>query len=649
MWYTPKHDEHGRIIDPIGQTPAERKEKMTATPAGNRVIRPPLYVETPKETVRIAASISSQDPMSSLSLQQQPSTIDHVDLSTFELKSSSIEASIPESFVVPTAPSESHPRPEEPNSKAASSNHNHANEFSDVPDFVVGETTTGTDTVVSALVETSALPDISTSSTDLALIQIPDQYLAILKIPPKPSQRVSTKAWELHYAVRIDTNKKSLIKRRLCILNCCGKKTGWTLKQVGPTKFTGKGETHIIEEGVFHLDCSSGKLEKNEHKRVVLAFYPIRRGLFTALFQMKANGYVIQCNVEVVVDSGRENGSSSFSSTSLSNSFSFSDSSLGIEKDSPSAFDLKQYLARLQKVGNGLSSLTSSVSSSLQDNAKDIPPPGGNAKTSQDSSLELSPNLIHHGTPMVKKYGTIDLASEKTPVVKRWKLPTVEEAVLERDPAVTSSHSPLTRDELEQQTPIIKRPSKSPQTAFKVKEKAKETDSEILSVSKEDILKPFQISGSKKLDPMTPKGYHVSHEPPVYSYNLLTPKPRELDILDQNLQHLRHVPLTPNTRSRIRAKLKESNLIEIDFGEVQLRKSKTINLKICNADNKNLLVHLAVTGDFEIPIRELMMTPRSYVLVPIRFIPTLEGPAREMLIIRKREKTSRVHLFGTVV
>jgi hypothetical protein len=27
MWYTPKHDARGRLIDPIGKTPAERPEK----------------------------------------------------------------------------------------------------------------------------------------------------------------------------------------------------------------------------------------------------------------------------------------------------------------------------------------------------------------------------------------------------------------------------------------------------------------------------------------------------------------------------------------------------------------------------------------------------------------------------------------------
>jgi hypothetical protein len=649
MWYTPKHDEHGRIIDPFGQTPAERKEKTTATPAGNRIIRPPLYVETPKEVVRIANSVSSQEQRSSLSLQQQPSTIDHVDLSTFELKSTSIETSIPESYTVPVARSTVESEFNPVDVKIALPD-NEANEFSDIPECVGGEATTGTDTVVSALVENSNVSDVSVSTTDLALVQIPDHYLAILKIPPKPSQRVSTRAWELHYAVRIETNKKSLIKRRLCVLNCCGKRTGWTLKQVGPTKFTGKGETHIIEEGVFHLDCSSGKLEKNEHKRVVLSFFPIRHGLFTALFQMKANGYVIQCNVEVAVDSGKQNCSSSFSSTSLSTSFSLSDSSLGIDRKSPTAFDLKLYLAKLQKDENGLSSMTSSVASSvhLDAQAKSSPSSPGTTTSSRQGSLLASSNLINHATPLVKKSVLKDLAAEATPIVKKWKLPTVEETVPDVEATVTAPHSPVANRNLDQ-TPISKAIMQSPQTVFKLTNNVAKTESDMFRVSTEPRRKVSQHAALPLLDPMTPKGYSVSHDPPVYSYNLMTPKPQELGILDRSLQNLQHVPLTPNTKTRIRAKLNEANLIDINFGEVRLKESKTINLKICNADDKNILVNLAVTGDFSIPIRELMITPRSYVLIPIRLIPSMEGIVREMLIIRKREKTSRVHLFGMVL
>ena len=46
MWNTPKHDAHGRVIDSIAPTPAERHEKKPAeTPAGKRTVRRPLYEE----------------------------------------------------------------------------------------------------------------------------------------------------------------------------------------------------------------------------------------------------------------------------------------------------------------------------------------------------------------------------------------------------------------------------------------------------------------------------------------------------------------------------------------------------------------------------------------------------------------------------
>ena len=61
---------------------------------------------------------------------------------------------------------------------------------------------------------------------------------------------------------------------------------------------------------------------------------------------------------------------------------------------------------------------------------------------------------------------------------------------------------------------------------------------------------------------------------------------------------------------------------KLDFGRVAVGQTRTLHLRICNPDEKATVISFAVTGrDFMIPIKELSMTPRSFLILPICFSP----------------------------
>ena len=87
----------------------------------------------------------------------------------------------------------------------------------------------------------------------------------------------------------------------------------------------------------------------------------------------------------------------------------------------------------------------------------------------------------------------------------------------------------------------------------------------------------------------------------------------------------------------------------IDFGNVLRSASKTIQIKVNNVDLRNVQVHFAVTGPLSIPIREMMMTARSYVILPLLLKSFDKGPINERLLIRKNDKVKRIHIVGQII
>jgi hypothetical protein len=121
----------------------------------------------------------------------------------------------------------------------------------------------------------------------------------------------------------------------------------------------------------------------------------------------------------------------------------------------------------------------------------------------------------------------------------------------------------------------------------------------------------------------------------VYSI-ALTPK-RDSYKLPENLE----CETTPINYS-ISARLNDT----LNFGCVPLHCEKVMQLKINNVDTKNVLVQLAVTGSFSIPLREILMTARSYVIIPIRLDVIETGPISERLIIKRGDKVKRIRLIA---
>lgn len=86
----------------------------------------------------------------------------------------------------------------------------------------------------------------------------------------------------------------------------------------------------------------------------------------------------------------------------------------------------------------------------------------------------------------------------------------------------------------------------------------------------------------------------------------------------------------------------------LDFGSVQIGKSKTLHLRVCNPDQTKATVSFVTTGHFKVPIHELEMPPRSFFILPICFSPILDKTTTkgalmdidERLIVKKSNKSN---------
>ena len=115
--------------------------------------------------------------------------------------------------------------------------------------------------------------------------------------------------------------------------------------------------------------------------------------------------------------------------------------------------------------------------------------------------------------------------------------------------------------------------------------------------------------------------------------------------LTPNVYSYQATQLMPETSYREKTRLNDL----IDFGKIRLGQSKTIQIKVNNVDTRNIKVRFAVTGPLIIPIREMMMTSRSYVVLPLMLKSSQLGPVNERLLIEKNSQIRRIHIVGNII
>ncbi|KAJ3312810.1 hypothetical protein HDV04_002620 [Boothiomyces sp. JEL0838] len=551
-WYTPKHDRNGKLIDPIGETPHDRSEKLGATPAGKRVVRKPLYESTPQNE----RSKPPRNPGPKDILQDSFGQ-------TFE--STEIIQSIPKG----ESPVELQELLETPNEHGKAATQNNLSNSISVSHLVVSQQEK--DSFESRFIN-DRLSNMHLGSTSELILTndiISDEKAEILSKSDASEGRTETEDIDpFDWQQALEVTQESTNE---CISDHKSLNSETSLS----SKFEGQ---------VFSPKSNSDCTEVDDGDSIM-------------------KGYTKK-NTD---QSDIEKSFGEFPGTTIDS---------------------------LSKTPNHTSNQTMST---------------GDTTVKNNKTKLFSPANFDHDHRTIHNTPTKDMRLQADPLPK-----LKDETILTMEIAKSIKHSDgkdnLTLDSKVQ---LKKSVSSVPNTDRPVNYDFK-TPSKAQSESGGNIHDRF-----KRIH--TPMHTVEHSRPPNFSKDFMTPARSKTQAkylesivgMTPNINILKTpnrnmaIPLPTSIAKTSRTPNLTRNIL--DFGDVKIGQSKTLSLKISNPDNHNAHVKFIVTGVFAIPIREMILTARSFIILPVMFTPSTFGVSEERLIVRKNESVVRIELIGYAI
>ncbi|KAJ3272643.1 hypothetical protein HDV01_005390 [Terramyces sp. JEL0728] len=612
-WYTPKHDRHGKIIDPIAETPNDRIEKGGATPAGKRVVRKPLYESTPQNE-------RTKPPIHPVKESLQDSfgqTFESTDIvKTVEIDPQSETSNQSTEQIVET-------------SKPAVQNRFINDRLSNMQ-LGSGSELILTNDIISdekaELLSKSDTMEIPNDSEDIdpfdwqkalevtqeSTNELVAEHEALSQVSNDGKQldcdKSNSDTTEINFGVIIISNNYwsatirhnfSLYSPRcnrqtlkLCLTNSTSKTITWEMAKLGQTHLILDNEVQMVEDESIKCDAGIGSILPYDSQEVMITFSPVSNGIYQSLYQIKANGQMINVHIKGYTKRDLQNGD--LLENSQFGQFSLPKETVNTPKQA-------------EKVNSGLNTGETTVKNAkIRHFSLHTPEKGtDNNRTLHNTPTRLEganlPNPLYTETAKIED-------------IKSWKADHLEK----KETTNEEAKSPL-------------------------KQSIRTEDKGLASPA--DTSHP-KTPGSKKAhlpnlknDFMTPARGKTGHS---YLQNIagMTPNINILKTPSRNMA----LPLPTSVAKTSRAPNLTRNIL--DFGDMKIGQSKTLSLKISNPDKHNVHVRFIVTGAFAIPIREMILTSRSFIILPVMFTPHALGLSEERLIVRKNESVVRIELIG---
>ncbi|KAJ3360348.1 hypothetical protein HDU91_004654 [Kappamyces sp. JEL0680] len=235
-WYTPKHDSAGKLIDPIGKTPGERLEKavVTETPAGNRLVRKPLYVPTPSQKTGSGRTLA---PLLPANEAEKAEVLD----------------------------------------SESQQDQRHSASFVDPFDWQSAFEKGADETALEVNLKNTSPKHKARSAAGCKVLRLSDQCPVYIKVQSRPQS-------------------PTLIN--LSVVNDAPTPQSWTLKPIGPGTLQRDKAHSLADRNVFGISPAQGELAPQSSCAVSITFLPLLSGLYKALFHLTTTLGVVAIWVE---------------------------------------------------------------------------------------------------------------------------------------------------------------------------------------------------------------------------------------------------------------------------------------------------------------------------------------------------------------
>ncbi|KAJ3259959.1 hypothetical protein HK103_001469 [Boothiomyces macroporosus] len=626
-WYTPKHDRNGKLIDPIGETPHERSEKLGATPAGKRVVRKPLYESTP------------QNERSKPPLNPGPKDILQDNFGqTFE--STEIVQGIPKG----ESPAELQELLETPNEHGKAATQNNLSNSISVSHLVVSQQEK--DSFESRFIN-DRLSNMHLGSTSELILTndiISDEKAEILSKSDASEGRTETEDidpfdWQQALEVTQESTNECISDHKSlnseasfsskfegqalspksnsdCTEVDDGdsitKSIDWRLSKIGQTHWIEDEKVHLIEKSIFKCEPDNGVILAFDSQEIVINFHPETNGIYQTLYQIKT------CNADINIQIK------------------------GYTKKNIDQSDIEKSFGEFP--GTTIDSLSKTPNHT-----------SNQTMSTGDTTVKNNKTKLFSPANFGRDHGTLHNTPTKDMRLQTDPLPKLKDETIHTMEVAKSIKHSNGKDNLtlDSKVQLKKSVSSVPDTDRPVNYDLK-TPSKAQSESGGNLHDRFK--GIK-----TPMHTVEHSRPPNFSKDFMTPARSKTQTkylesivgMTPNINILKTpnrnmaIPLPTSIAKTSRTPNLTRNIL--DFGDVKIGQSKTLSLKISNPDNHNAHVKFIVTGVFAIPIREMILTARSFIILPVMFTPSTFGVSEERLIVRKNESVVRIELIGYAI